>query len=109
MARWWALASAPVSYHTPFIRSPESQSSLRGCRPITVLHWAPTRSSAVMPTVQPLRAAWPTIWSVVWMSRGRRILGTASISACVSNSFIPIGVVRSRSSRLSSATSSIQS
>ena len=35
---------------------------------MTVLHWAPTRSSAVMPTVQPFRQAMPTIWSVVWMA-----------------------------------------
>ena len=57
-----------------------------------------------MPTVHPLPAAWPTIWSVVWIAFGRRIFGTASISATVANRFIPIGVVRSRRSRLRSST-----
>ena len=109
MAAWCAAALSWSAYQTPAMRSPDSQSSLRGCRPITVLHWAPTRSSAVMPTVQPLRAAWPTIWSVVWMALGRRMRGTASMSARLANSFMPMGVVRRRSSRFSRSTRSGQS
>jgi hypothetical protein len=42
------------------------------------------------------RAAWPTIWSVAWIACGRRMRGTAAISAALVNSFMPIGVVRSR-------------
>ena len=56
-----------------------------------------------------MRAAMPTIWSSVWTDWGRRILGTASISALVANIFMPMGVVRSRSSRLRSSTSLGQS
>ena len=62
---------------------------------MTAPHWAPMRSSIVMPTVKPSWRAWATIWSVVCLTRGRRILGMASISATVSNSFIPMGIERS--------------
>ncbi len=109
MASWWAAESSSVSNQTPFMRDPDSQSSSRGCRPSTAPHWAPTRSSTVIPTVQLSRHAIPTIWSVVWMSFGRRILGMASISSRVSNIFMPMGVVRSRNSRLRSSTVLFQS
>ena len=83
--------------------------SLKQDRLALLMHWAPTRSCAVTPTVQPLRAAWPTIWSVVCMSLGRLMRGIASIAATVSNNFIPMGVVLSRSMRFRSLTSSDQS
>ena len=50
----------------------------------------------VMPTVQPSWRAWATIWSVVCLLFGRRIFGMASISATVSKSFIPMGMLRRR-------------
>ena len=49
-----------------------------------------------MPTVQPSWRAWATIWSVVCLLFGRRILGMASISSTVSKSFMPMGIVRRR-------------
>ena len=71
---------------------------------MTAPHWGPTKSSLVIPTVQFSLAAIPTIWSVVCIDFGRRIRGIASIAATVSNIDIPMGVVRSRSSRLRSPT-----
>ena len=109
MACWCAEASSRVSNHTPAMRSPDSHLSSWGCRPMTAPHWAPTRSAMVTPTVQFSRQAMPTIWSVVWMALGRRTRGTASMSATVSNSFMPMGVVRSRSTACSRASSSSQS
>ena len=109
MACWWAEASSSVSYQTPAMRLPDSQSSSRGCRPTTAPHWAPTKSSTVAPTVQPMRAAMPTIWSIVWICWGRRILGIASISALVAKRFMPMGVVRRRRRRFRSSSSLGQS
>ena len=63
---------------------------------MTAPHWAPMRSAIVMPTVQPSWRAWATIWSVVCLLFGRRILGMASISSTVSKSFMPMGIVRRR-------------
>ena len=62
-----------------------------------------------MPTVQPSRAAWATIWSIVWIALGRRIFGIASISSTVSNSFMPYGMLRSLSSLSSVAAVAGQS
>ncbi len=43
----------------------------------------------MIPTVQPSRDAWPTIWSsVAWIDCGRRIRSIASISSQRSNNFI---------------------
>jgi len=42
-----------------------AKASSCGARPMTARHWLATRSSAVMPTVQPRREAMPTTWSVV--------------------------------------------
>ena len=63
----------------------------------------------VMPTVQPSWRAWATIWSVVCLNRGRRILGMASISSTVSKSFMPMGMERSRRYWLRPATIASQS
>ncbi|CUI57949.1 Uncharacterised protein [Achromobacter xylosoxidans] len=71
-ASWRARASASVACQTPTYSLPLRQASSCGPRPITARHCAPTRSSPVMPTVQPSRAAMPTIWSVVWVALGRR-------------------------------------
>ena len=49
------------------------------------------------------------ITSEIIFQYDRRMRGTAPISARVSNSFMPIGVVRSRSSRFNPLTSSGQS
>ncbi len=76
---------------------------------MTAWHWVPTRSAAVMPTVQPRRAAMPTIWSVVWIAPGRRSLGIDSSAAASSNSFMPMIVVFRRSSAFRSSTSLGQS
>src|SRR5713101_4281785 len=96
MACWWRLASSCVLNQTPAIRCPESHSSFWGWSPMTAPHCAPTKSSMVIPTVQPSWRACATIWSVVCFTFGRRILGIASISAAVSKSFMPIGMLRSR-------------
>ncbi len=76
---------------------------------MTAPHCAPTRSCIVMPTVHPSRVACATIWSVVCVALGRRIFGIASISATVANIFMPMGVVRRRSSALRSSVMAFQS
>src|ERR1700693_1571648 len=78
------------------MRLPGSHASSWGCSPMTAPHCAPTRSSMVMPTVHPSWRACATIWSVVCLTFGRLILGIASISAALSKSFMPIGMLRSR-------------
>ena len=91
------------------MRLPDSHSSSCGESPITAPHCAPMRSAIVMPTVQPSWRAWATIWSVVCLARGRRILGIASISSTVSNSFIPMGIERRCRWRFSPSTIAFQS
>src|ERR1700675_1034545 len=60
IAAWWALASSSLEYHTPTMCLPDCHAaSLASPSPTTARHCAPTRSSAVMPTVKPTRAAWP--------------------------------------------------
>src|SRR4051794_7624633 len=89
---------------------PERQaSSLALPSPTTARHCAPTKFSAVMPTVQPSREAWPTTWSNVWIDCGRRIRGIASISSPRSNNFIANTWERSFSNRSRSALSLVQS
>ena len=61
IAAWWAAAFSTVSNQTPVICLPERHSAVLALpSPTTARHWAPTRSSAVIPTVQPSREAWPT-------------------------------------------------
>ncbi|CUJ56464.1 Uncharacterised protein [Achromobacter sp. 2789STDY5608621] len=108
-ASWRARASASVACHTPTYSLPLRQASSCGPRPITARHCDPTRSSPVMPTVQPSRAAMPTIWSVVCVALGRRSPFTPASAASSSNSFMPMTVVFSRSSRFSSSTNAAQS
>src|SRR5215469_2246190 len=89
IAAWCAVASSTVEYQTPTMCLPDCHSaSLALPSPITARHCAPTRFSAVMPTVQPSRDAWPTTWSKVWIDCGRRMRGIASISSRFAKSFI---------------------
>ena len=69
-----------VENHTPFMALPLSHPSLRGVRPMTVLHCGPTRSSAVMPTVQPSRHACPTIWLNHGLSLDGKALRPAQVT-----------------------------
>src|SRR5579872_4130627 len=110
IAAWCAVASSTVEYHTPTMCLPDRHSaSLALPNPITARHCAPTRLSAVMPTVQPSRDAWPTTWSKVWIDCGRRMRGIASISPRFSNSFIAKTNERSFSRRSRSAVVLAQS
>ena len=82
IAAWWAARVLGVEYHTPAMCLPERHSSsLALPSPTTARHCAPTRSSAVMPIVQPSRDAWPTTWSSVCTDFGRRMRGIASMSS----------------------------
>src|SRR5437868_787775 len=110
IAAWWAPASSSLLYHTPTMCLPERHAaSLALPSPTTARHCAPTRSSAVMPMVQPSRAAWPTTWSSVWIDFGRRMRGIASISSRCSNSFMPKTNERSFNSRSRSPLTLVQS
>src|SRR5438874_2470927 len=110
IAAWCALASSSLEYQTPTMCFPDRHaSSLALPSPTTARHCAPTRFSAVMPTVQPSREAWPTTWSSVWIDCGRRMRGIASISARLSKSFMPKTWERSFNSRSRSPESLVQS
>ena len=101
---WCAAEASRFSNHTPSILRPERYSSEGSFSPTMPpqLEKAGTFSCA-MPIVKPAMRACVTSWQVekVLPFGGRRSPGTAAMASTLSNSFMPIGKVRSRSSCVS--------
>src|SRR5471030_81903 len=105
---WCAADASLLPNHTPFMWSPDRKSSPGWLSPITPPQLPPRVLSTWMPRVKPYQRDCVTIWHVVNLkpSVGLRTPWIFSMSAGSSNSFMPIGWVRMRSSSISLAVAS---